>query len=249
MVDFARVAGGTLAGLGDGLIEQARMKREEAQRALAAQQRQAERLQDRKWQVEDRNMSLASRRGGGGRSSGGNASGSGTTPADSGFSFAYDPNDPSAVRTIKIRAQAKAMQEGRTEITPDDYLWAENSGNEVSPEARARLVQTEAAAIRDSSSSLDMSQEEIMQQAATTVDNLLAPPQAQQEPQTGFGALQPATLPLPTGLGSPGPIESGNNVALPAPRDPGQRQVGQVYRSPTGQAARWTEDGWEVVDG
>lgn len=254
MVDFRAVAGGALAGLGDGLIEEARARREEAARALQQEQRTAERLQDRAWAVEDRDLAYArSRRGrgsgGGRRSGGGSGGGTPTMNPDGSFSFAYSPDDPSAVRTNKIRAQARAMSEGRSEITPEDYLWAESSGDQVAPEARARLVQTEAAAIRDSSAAFDMSPEEIMEQATRTVDSLLAPPQAQQ-PQTGLlpDPVSPATLPLPQGLGSPA-MQDQNDVALPAPRDPAQRQVGQVYRSPTGAMGRWTGEGWEVVDG
>lgn len=62
----AHIAAGALQGLGDGLIEYASMKRQEAQDLLNYQRRQAERLQDRQWKLEDEERALSRRRSGGG---------------------------------------------------------------------------------------------------------------------------------------------------------------------------------------
>lgn len=59
------VAGG-MAGLGQGMVQQAQARREEFLENLRHERRQAERMQDRAWQVEDRDLALSRRGGGGG---------------------------------------------------------------------------------------------------------------------------------------------------------------------------------------
>lgn len=55
-------------------------------------------------------------------------------------------------------------------------------------------------------------------------------------------ATQPAPAAPVAATPSPG---TGDNV--PAPRDPAQRVVGQVYTAPDGRKVRWRGDGWELV--
>ena len=62
-----------------------------------------------------------------------------------------------------------------------------------------------------------------------------------------------ATLPAPQGgqpkgATAPGLIEADDEEAPPAPRDPAQRRVGQVYTAPSGARATWTGQGWKPVD-
>ena len=64
LLGFA-LAGG-MAGAGQGLVETAQQRREMFLENLRNERRQAERMQDREWAVEDRNLALASRSGGGG---------------------------------------------------------------------------------------------------------------------------------------------------------------------------------------
>lgn len=50
----------------------------------------------------------------------------------------------------------------------------------------------------------------------------------------------PSTPPRPS-------VESQTNLNPPAPRDPSQRKVGQVYAAPDGRNIQWTGKGWQVV--
>lgn len=58
--------GGLMAGVGEGMQQQVLAAREAAMEELRHRRRQEERLQDREWQVEDRDIALAARRSGGG---------------------------------------------------------------------------------------------------------------------------------------------------------------------------------------
>lgn len=61
----------------------------------------------------------------------------------------------------------------------------------------------------------------------------------------GIGAEDPTE---PTGTGTWGKSEDTAGKALPAPENPDERVVGQVYTSPSGKKGRWTANGWELVD-
>jgi MoCo/4Fe-4S cofactor protein with predicted Tat translocation signal len=67
---LAYAAVGAAQGFGKGLVENAVARRQEALEELREQRRQAERLQNRQWQIEDRDFAAA-RRGGGGGGGGG----------------------------------------------------------------------------------------------------------------------------------------------------------------------------------
>lgn len=63
----------------------------------------------------------------------------------------------------------------------------------------------------------------------------------------GGGAGMGVGSPAGAGMQVPqGPV--GAPAAPPAPRDPSQRTVGQVYTAPNGQRIRWTGRDWEVVE-
>ena len=56
---------GALGGAGQGIVQQAQQQREMFLEDLRHQRRQDERMQDRQWHVEDRDLMLAARRSGG----------------------------------------------------------------------------------------------------------------------------------------------------------------------------------------
>jgi hypothetical protein len=64
------------------------------------------------------------------------------------------------------------------------------------------------------------------------------------------GSQPPPEPTMPTDPGQPS--LGGDPVAgpaMPAPTDPAERVVGQVYRNARGQLARWNGEGWELVNG
>jgi hypothetical protein len=64
------------------------------------------------------------------------------------------------------------------------------------------------------------------------------------------GSQQPPEPDMPSDPGQPS--LGGDPVAgpaMPAPTDPAERVVGQVYRNARGQLARWNGEGWELVNG
>jgi len=76
-----------------------------------------------------------------------------------------------------------------------------------------------------------------------------APAAPVNQPDPAMPPEPPAPPPAPpappprTGLGADPALDT----PIPAPRDTASRVVGQLYVSPTGTVARWTGEGWEVV--
>lgn len=228
---------GALTGAGQGIAEQARMRREEALEEVRQQRRQAEREQDREWQVEDRDLAHSRRaRGGGG--------GSGSTPA--------------AVQTLEHNRRI-AWQEAGSPTDDDGNPLYTRDINDRAVQLMGR--NTDIGGGNGNMSILDLSRAEDLADArARRLLGIPAggriPPDRMDEYTSAFEQERDALT--SRGSGASGPARStpppqvdvpaGDEALPPAPRTAADRTVGQRYRAPNGDIVIWRGNGWEVEE-
>lgn len=142
---------------------------------------------------------------------------------------------PANVKAAQWLAEMRAKAEGR-EVTADDLVKSFERIQEGvnKPLERARLVTTVYKSMKDDLTDR-RTDDEKRAAAKSFVDDLV-----KKESEGGEAAgSEPAAA---TGTGAQ------SQTYPDAPRDPAQRTVGTVYRSPSGIAAEWTGNGWRRID-
>lgn len=234
------LAGG-LTGFGEGLTSLAQQRRAEAQEKLRQEQRQAERLQDREWAVEDRdvnNAAIAARTRRSGSSAGSSA---GSIGADADGNPTLDKNAPAAVRAVWAQAQAEARARGDEAPTWEDiskiYNSKENPG--MSAGETERLVQNYADSLLDRPGNRKMTVEEAYRDArkfyGVGTDEPAGDTGGGMVPKDTPGAAAPAAAPA---------------EEYPPVKRGAEHEIGQIYRAPNGDLVKYMgPNKWMRVDG